>query len=118
MTTTQALPAIAPALFWTLVLFAGICVLTMIVLAVQTKLTFRQAARRALRTFLQAVVGTLTATFAGAAFATGEALTDQLLLKLLISALLAGIVSLVSLFQNLLEDNTDAVPTMAKIPGT
>lgn len=117
-TTAQALPVLATPLFYTLILLVGIVVIALVALALQNKFTFREAARRAARTFVQAVVASVAALFLGSSFATGEPLTGDALLKVAVSALIAGCIALISLLQNLLEDNTDAMPTIAKVPGT
>lgn len=116
--TTAALFGIAPMLFWTLVLLVGMIVVTAIALAVQDKLTFRMAAKRAIRSFIQAIVTTLVATFGVTAFVDGSGLNDQVLIKLLVSALLSGMYALASLLHNLLEDNVERVGDFQKIPGT
>ena len=86
------------------------------------------ALRRALRTFLQAFVGTLVIMLVpfltDLVQAAGETDGDivkidvNLLGNILIAAVVSGVIALISFAQNALEDNVAAVPAILKAPAS
>ena len=76
---------------------------------------WKDALRRAVRTFLQAFLGTLLFMWQGLNLTPGALPDWETGQRVLIAALIAGVIALISFTINVLEDNTP-LPTLLKPP--
>lgn len=72
------------------------------------------AVRRAIRSFVQAFLGTLIGSGILSTFVDAGAVNGDALKKVIVSACAAGMVAVVTFTQNALEDNVPAFPAVLK----
>lgn len=75
------------------------------------------AARRAIRTFVQAFIGTLVGSGILSTFVDSGAVNGDALKKVAVSSVAAGLVAVVSLAHNLLEDHTQFPAVLKSVPS-
>ena len=76
---------------------------------------WKDAVRRAIRTFLQAFIGLLLASLAGEHLAPNTVPTWDVVQRLLIASAFGATIALLAWLQNYLEDNTN-FPALLKAP--